>query len=67
MQMHALMPSHVMLFTRISEEVGLSASLATSIEEHKTMLWNYSRVIHSCYYLESALEVFCLVEDNKVF
>ena len=63
MQMHALMSLHIMPLARICEEIGLGASLATSVEEHKTMLWNYSRVVHSCYYLESALEIFCLVEE----
>ena len=36
--MNAGMSSHVMFLTRVGKEVGLRASLDTSIEERQTML-----------------------------
>ena len=64
MQMHTLMASHVMPLARVGEEIGLCASFAAGVKEHKAMLWNNRWVVHTNYYLESALEVFCLVEKR---
>ena len=63
MQMHALMPSHVMPLARVGEEIGLCASLAAGVKEHKAMLRNNRWVVHSCYYLESAFEILCFFEE----
>ena len=45
MQMNTGMAAHVMLFTRVGEEVWLSACLDTGVEERQTMLGYHRRVV----------------------
>ena len=47
-QVHALMPHHVVSLARVSEEVGLGTSLDALLDEHKTVLRYYGRIIVSC-------------------
>ena len=57
MQVHALVTSHVVAFSRIGEEVWLGAGLGTGIEELQRMLRHTSGVVHADDNLQFALEV----------
>ena len=63
MQMNTLMSSHIVLFARIYEEVGLCSCLNTSVEKAKTVLRHYGIVVITCYYLELSLEILRLADE----
>ena len=58
--MYALVPHHVVALTGIYEEVRLGAGLGTGIDELKSMLRNYGRVVHAYYNLQLAFRFFAL-------
>ena len=57
-QVHALVPHHVVTLARVGEEVGLCASLDALLDEHEAVLRHYGGVIISCDDLQLALQVF---------
>ena len=64
--MHAGMSPHIVLLTRIGEEIGLRARLDTGIEERQTMLWHYRIVVVTGDNLQLALQVLRLVEKARL-
>ena len=44
-EMNTLVSSHIVWFTRIDEEVGLSALLDTLSDERQAVLWHYRFVV----------------------
>ena len=45
MQVHTLVPHHIVPLARVSEEVGLGACLDTLLDEHEAVLRHYGGVI----------------------
>ena len=63
MEMDTGMTTHVVLLTRVGEEVGLCAGLDTGVEERQTMLGDDSVVVVARDDLESALQILGLVDE----
>ena len=62
MEMDAGMTSHVVLLTRVGEEVWLCAGFDAGIEEGKTMLRHDGVVVVACDDLQFAFQVLRLVD-----
>ena len=57
MEMRGLMSSHVVRFTWIDEEVGLSAVLDALLDESQRMLWYHHWVIETDDDLQLTFEI----------
>ena len=64
MEMDAGMTSHVVLLTRVGEEVWLCAGFDAGIEEGETMLRHDGVVVVACDDLQLAFQVLRLVDET---
>ena len=62
MQMHALVPAHIVWFARIEEKVGLCARFDALGKERQAMLRYHRLVVVALYDLQFSLEFLCLMQ-----
>ena len=64
--MYRGMSPHVVLLTRVSEEVRLRAGLDAGIKERQAVLWYYRRVVITRDNLQLAFQIFGLVDETAL-
>ena len=66
MEMNTRMTTHIVGLARIGEEIGLCASLDTSIEERQAVLRHHGVIVIACDNLQFALQILGLRDQTAL-